>query len=222
VLDDDRIDDIASDYINNLDDSSLANVLQEAQDMRNGMIDLPEFRELTNNQRVDAQHEIAMRMEMHVDMMRDMDDIENMDEWEPEEPQRLPAPDQAPPALPAPTQQQYNNPLEAYYGILDANNQFAGQEGLDTLRALPQLLRRQNLRQDFGIANLSEARINDVIHDFEELYASRLRNAAEAENRRLTPPGPEGHKRGGYIKKKMMNSGKVSLDAMRYELTRKQ
>jgi hypothetical protein len=206
VLDDDQIDDIASDYINNLDDSSLANVLQEAQDMRNGMIDLPEFRELTNNQRVDAQNEIAMRMEMHVDMMRDTDDMENMDEWEPEEPQRLPAPE-AQNTTVLFGGQQYNNPLEAYLGILDANNQFAGQEGLDTLRALPQLLRRQNLRQDFGIANLSEARINDVIHDFEELYASRLRNAAEAENRRLTPPEPEGHKRGGYIKKKMMKNG---------------
>jgi hypothetical protein len=96
-------------------------------------------------------------------------------------------------------QEQYANPLEAYFGILDANNQFEGQEGLDTLRALPQLLRRQNLRQNFGIANLSEERVNDVIRDFEELYASRLRNAAEAENRRLTPPGPEGRKRGGLV-----------------------
>lgn len=96
-------------------------------------------------------------------------------------------------------QEQYANPLEAYFGILDANNQFEGQEGLDELRALPQLLRRQNLRQNFGIANLSEERVNAVIHDFEELYASRLRNAAEAENRRLTPPGPEGRKRGGLV-----------------------
>ena len=96
-------------------------------------------------------------------------------------------------------QEQYANPLEAYLGILDANNQFEGQEGLDTLRALPQLLRRQNLRQNFGIANLSEERVNVVIRDFEELYASRMRDAAEAENRRLTPPGPEGRKRGGLV-----------------------
>jgi hypothetical protein len=104
------------------------------------------------------------------------------------------------PAAPATVQEQYGNPLEAYYGILDANNQFAGQEGLDALRALPQLLRRQNLRQQFGIANLTEDRVNAVIQDFEELYASRLRNAAEAENRRLTPPGPEGQRNGGIIR----------------------
>jgi hypothetical protein len=52
--------------------------------MRNGMTDLPEFRELTNERRINAQNEIAYRMEQHADMMEDM-----------EEP-----PDQAP-ALPA-------------------------------------------------------------------------------------------------------------------------
>jgi hypothetical protein len=284
VLDDDQIDDIASDYLNNLDNPTPELIRQEAQDMRNGMTDLPEFRELTNNQRVDAQHEIAMRMEQHADMMEDM-----------EEP-----PNQAPPALPAPEvrgradrdaindatrwprfwfarypdipndvvyevisrlnrqhrpedfagmrenavdanprtifrelnpvqrrqaaamiddiansyqnqiqridnqqpeQQQYNTVVNAYLGILDANNQFAGQEGLDTLRALPQLLRRQNLRQEFGIANLSVDERNNLITDFEELYESRMRNPQ-------LPP-PEGHKRGGYIKKKMNDGGRV-------------
>lgn len=287
VLDDDQIDDIASDYLNNLDNPTPELIRQEAQDMRNGMTDLPEFRELTNNQRVDAQHEIAMRMEQHADMMEDM-----------EEP-----PNQAPPVLPAPEaqrtpeqnainealrhprfwynrypdlphdvvtgmihrlniqhappdfagmrdyaaqgmrrtifenlnpvqqrqaaamiddiandyqnriqridnqqQQQYNTVVNAYLGILDANNQFAGQEGLDTLRALPQLLRRQNLRQEFGIANLSVDERNNLITDFEELYESRTRNP------QLPPPG---HKRGGYIKKKLMKNegGKVEPSA---------
>lgn len=98
-------------------------------------------------------------------------------------------------------QEQYNTVVNAYLGILDANNQFAGQEGLDALRALPQLIRRRSLelRQQLGIANLSADERNALIRDFEELYASRMRDAAEAENRRLTPPGPEGRKRGGLV-----------------------
>jgi hypothetical protein len=283
VMDDDQLDDIASDYLNNLDNPTPESIRNEAGDMRNGMTDLPEFRELTNERRINAQNEIAMRMEQHADMMEDM-----------EEP-----PNQAPPALPAPEaqrtpeqnainealrhprfwynrypdlphdvvtgmihrlniqhappdfagmrdyaaqgmrrtifenlnpvqqrqaaamiddiandyqnriqridnqqQQQYNTVVNAYLGILDANNQFAGQEGLDTLRALPQLLRRQNLRQEFGIANLSVDERNNLITDFEELYESRTRNP------QLPPPG---HKRGGYIKKKLMKNegGKV-------------
>jgi hypothetical protein len=276
VMDDDQLDNVASDYLNNLDNPTPESIRNEAGDMRNGMTDLPEFRELTNERRINAQNEIAYRMEQHADMMEDM-----------EEP-----PNQAPPALPAPEaqrtpeqnainealhhprwwfnrypdiphnivydimhrirtaddlqamrqyaqdrerrtifegigvpvrdqvvgmlndiandyqnriqridnqqQQQYNTVVNAYLGILDANNQFAGQEGLDTLRALPQLLRRQNLRQEFGIANLSVDERNNLITDFEELYESRTRNP------QLPPPG---HKRGGYIKKKLMNGG---------------
>ena len=279
-LDDDRIDDIASDYINNLDDASLDNVLQEAQDMRDGMVDLPEFRNLTPNQREEAQNAIAMRMDQYADMMDDM-----------EEP-----PNQAP-ALPAPTQDltveqaamreatqfprywyqrypnlpqetvtgimtrlhtepdieglrvnarnrtrgtifaglnhnaredavrmideignryqnelnvrddqqlaqgQYNNATEAFNGLLEANNNFmlpTPEEGLNTLRALPQLLERENLRPHFGTTRLSQRQRQELEQHINELIRQRT------ENPQLPPPG---HKRGGYIKKKKMKNG---------------
>lgn len=134
---------------------------------------------------------------MQVALNRLADDLQgaHLRNWEPAEPAQLPAPA-------ARQQEQYNTVVNAYLGILDANNQFAGLEGLDALRALPQLIRRRSLelRRQLGIANLSVDERNALIRDFEELYAFRMRNAAEAENRRLTPPGPEGRKRGGHIK----------------------
>jgi hypothetical protein len=279
---DDQLDDIASDYLNNLEGPTPQMIRQEADDMRNGMTDLPELTPLNDAHRRNAQNEIAMRMEQHADMMDDMEEP-------PTQAPALPAPEvqrtpeqnainealhfprhwyQRYPDLPhevvtgvmhrigiqhappdfagmrdyaaqgmrrtifenlnpvqqrqavamiddiandyqnriqrldnqtaAQPERQYNTVVNAYLGILDANNQFAGQEGLDTLRALPQLLRRQNLRQEFGIANLSVDERNNLITDFEELYESRMRNP------QLPPPG---HKRGGYIKKKMMKNG---------------
>jgi hypothetical protein len=65
------------------------------------------------------------------------------------------------------------------------------------LRALPQLLDRENLRPHFGTTRLSQRQRQELEQHINELIRQR-------EN--LLPP-PEGHKRGGYIKKKMMNNG---------------
>ena len=276
VLDDDHLDNIASDIVNNFANPTPEFIRTEAGDMRNGMYDLPEFREMTETQRDSAQDALANRMEQYADMM---DDMEEPPTQRTPEQNAIAEATQFPrywyqryPNLPQETvtgimtrlnaddrnfeglrvaarnrtrgtifaglnanaredavhmideignryqnelnvrdnatqpERQYNTVVNAYLGILDANNQFGGQEGLDTLRSLPQLLRRQNLREDFGLANLSEDQINALVADFEELYASRLRDAGNAESRRLTPP--EGHKRGGLIK--MANGGSAN------------
>ena len=276
VLDDDHLDNIASDIVNNFANPTPEFIRTEAGDMRNGMYDLPEFREMTETQRDSAQDALANRMEQYADMMEDMEEPPTQRTPEqnaiaeatqfprywyqrfPNLPQeivtnimtRLNADDRDFEGLRVAArnrtrgtifaglnanaredavrmideignryqnelnvrdnatqpERQYNTVVNAYLGILDANNQFGGQEGLDTLRSLPQLLRRQNLREDFGLANLSEDQINALVADFEELYASRLRDAGNAESRRLTPP--EGHKHGGLIK--MANGGSAN------------
>jgi DNA-binding transcriptional regulator YhcF (GntR family) len=282
-LTDIQISDIASDYLNNLDNPTPELIRQEADDMRNGMTDLPELRELNGEQALDARNQIANAMEAYADMSEDLEPPEDPGLALPvPEVQRTPEQNAIAQALHYPRfwyqrypdlpqdvvtgmlhrlniqhappdfagmrdfaaqgmrrtifeslnpvqrrqavamiddiandyqnelqrldnqprqQEQYNTVVNAYLGILDANNQFAGLEGLDALRALPQLIRRRSLelRQQLGIANLSADERNALIRDFEELYASRMRDAAEAENRRLTPPGPEGRKRGGLV-----------------------
>jgi hypothetical protein len=276
ALDDNMLDDVASDYLNNLDNPTPQTIRQEASDMRNGMVDLPELRELPNHAQQQARDEIAYRMEQHADM----------DEWEPEEPQRLPATDQDLTAEQAAMREalqfprhwyqrypnlpqeivtgimtrlndardlegmrvearnrtrgtifaglnhnaredavrmideignryqnelnardneqqgdQYGTAVGAYHGILRANDWFQGEEGLNSLRALPQLLTRENLRQSFGIENLNQGQLDDLLHRFNNLI--RIRTEAN-QNPQLPPPG---HKHGGYIKKKMMKNG---------------
>jgi hypothetical protein len=60
-------------------------------------------------------------------------------------------------------------------------------------------LTRENLRQSFGIENLNQGQLDDLLHRFNNLINVRT------EAQQLPPP--EGHKRGGYIKKKMMKNG---------------
>jgi ubiquinone biosynthesis protein UbiJ len=283
VMDDDQLDDVAHSVIADYEHLPPDRLRQEAADMRNGMFDLPEFRALSPTQREQAQTEIAMRMEMHADMMDDAEEATN------QAPPALPAPERTPeqnainealrhprfwynryPDLPHdvvtgmihrlniqhappdfagmrdyaaqgmrrtifenlnPVQQrqaaamiddiandyqnriqrvdnqqlaqgQYNNATEAFNGLLAANNNFmlpTPEEGLNTLRALPQLLDRENLRPHFGTTRLSQRQRLELEQHINELIRQRT------ENPQLPPP--EGHKRGGYIKKKMMNEG---------------
>jgi hypothetical protein len=110
---------------------------------------------------------------------------------EPEEPQRLPAPE---------AQRQYNTATQAFNGLVEANGNFmlpTPEEGLSTLRAVPQLLDRENLREHFGTTLLSQRQRQELEQQVNELIRQRIENI-------LPPPEPEGRKRGGLIKK---NSG---------------
>jgi hypothetical protein len=96
------------------------------------------------------------------------------------------------------TQRQYTNATQAFNGLLEANNNFmlpTPEEGLNTLRAVPQLLNRENLREHFGTTRLSQRQRQELEQHVNRLIYQRTEN--------ILPP-PEGHKRGGLIKK---NSG---------------
>ena len=264
VLDDDHLDNIASDIVNNFANATPEFIRNEAGDMRNGMYDLPEFREMTETQRDSAQDALANRMEMHADMMEDMEPptqrtpeqnaIAEATQFPrywyqrfPNLPQeivtnimtRLNADDRDFEGLRVAArnrtrgtifaglnhnaredavrmldeignryqnelnvrdgqqlaQGQYNNATEAFNNLIEANGNFmlpTPEEGFNTLRALPQLLERENLRAHFGTANLTFRQRQELIQHVNSLIHQR------SENSQLPPPG---HKRGGYIQK---------------------
>ena len=116
-------------------------------------------------------------------------------------------------ALPAPQNPatRYLTERSAFNGIRDDNNGFHSLEEIDALRALPQLIRRPGAtREALGISALNQDEIQELALSFERLYETRMQQMAARENNRLTPPEPEGHKRGGSIRK-MKNGGEYNL-----------
>jgi hypothetical protein len=122
---------------------------------------------------------------------------------EPEAPQRLPAPE---------AQRQYNTATQAFNGLVEANGNFmlpTPEEGLNTLRAVPQLLDRENLREHFGTTLLSQRQRQELEQQVNELIRQRTEN--------ILPP-PEGRKRGGSIQSSKNRLLSPNTDEMRYAL----
>lgn len=71
AIDDGRLDEIASNYINSLGDLTPEILRQEAEDMHNGMIDLPELQDLPDNDREEVLSELAYRLNQQADMMEE-------------------------------------------------------------------------------------------------------------------------------------------------------
>jgi hypothetical protein len=125
---------------------------------------------------------------MHAALINMADDLEgaHLGNFEPEAPQQLPAPEN-----PA---ERHTDVTSAYTEIMNDNQQFTNPEGLNTLRALPQLIRRRNLRYEFGTAGLTDEEVEQLARIFQSIYESRAQQFA---NDRLPPP--EGRKDGGHV-----------------------
>jgi len=189
-LTDIQISDIASDYVNSLDDQHPNAIRQEAQDMRNGMTDLPELLGLHDEQELDARNQIANAMEAYADMMEDMEPPAQLTDQQQFE-QRI-----IDEALHFP-RHWYQRYPDIPHGVVTGIMQRLRAADRDFVGMREAAQDREQGTIFAGIGQHARDQAVAMINDIGNRYQNEIQRL---DNQPQLPP-PEGHKRGGYIKK---------------------